>query len=320
MRYLTDDDVQRLGVDWLACREVIAATVDCVRTGTYAQPLKPFLRFGDPRNRIIAMPAWVGGAIDAAGIKWIASFPANIDAGLPRAHAVIVLNDPRTGVPLCIANSALLSIIRTSSVSGFVLERWCAAHPRPPLRVGIIGWGPIGRWHAQMCRALLGDQLRALRVHDLRGIPPTTIPPELRDVVQPCARWQDVYRASDVVITATVASARYIDEPPVAGALLLDVSLRDYHSTIGEAVGAVVVDDWTDVCREDTDIERLHLERGLAADQTLAFPALLDGALARVPADAPILVCPMGMGVFDVAIAAHYLRRAVAAGAGTVLP
>jgi ornithine cyclodeaminase len=319
MLHLGEADVRALGVDWAAARALVAGTVRCVARGATAQPLKPYLLYGDPQNRIIAMPAWVGGEVAAAGIKWIASFPGNLARGLPRAHSVTILNDPATGVPVCVVTTALVSVVRTAAVSAFVLERFRAAHDRGRARVGIVGWGPIGRMHARMCAAVLGPDLAALRVYDLHGVAPATIPEELAGDLEVCASWRDVYRRSDVVVTATVAEARYVDGPPAPGALLLDVSLRDYHPAIADHVGAIVVDDWDDVCREDTDIERLHRERGLERADTWSFTDLLCGCLAATPPEAPVLVCPMGMGVFDVAIAADYFRRASAAGIGTAL-
>src|SRR5215216_8135974 len=89
--------------DILAGRE--RAVVDLVRTayqlhddGRSVLPHSSFLRMPsgphDPeqRNRIIGLPAYLGGEVGAAGLKWIASFPGNPNLGLDRASAVIALN------------------------------------------------------------------------------------------------------------------------------------------------------------------------------------------------------------------------------------
>lgn len=54
------------------------------------------------KGRINAMPGFLGGRFQMAGIKWIGSNPKNQLKGLPRASSIIILNDPDTKFPICI--------------------------------------------------------------------------------------------------------------------------------------------------------------------------------------------------------------------------
>ncbi|WP_279630113.1 hypothetical protein [Paenibacillus protaetiae] len=80
-----------------------------------------------------------------------------MSVGLPRAHSITVLNEPDTGRPHAMIHSALPSIIRTAAVSGLLLRYYRKERPASGLSAAVIGWGPIGRHHLQMCDALLGE-------------------------------------------------------------------------------------------------------------------------------------------------------------------
>ena len=320
MIYLHDGHIRDIGVDWQRLSDLIEETVRTRDAGDTVSPLKTYLRFRDRTNRIIAMPAFVGGNAPLAGIKWIASFPANRREGLPRAHNTILLNDPATGQPLAMLHSGLLNGLRTASVSGVVLRAYMAARAPAELRLGIIGWGPIGRLHLDMCAQLFGSRLKKVLLYDLNGIDPGSVPKQLRAITDIAGDWQAVYRNANVTATCTVAAERYIDEEPPAGALLLHVSLRDYKPESLAQLRAVIVDDWQEICRENTDIEQLRDRYGLSESgvRTLA-DVVCRGALADYAADEPVVFSPMGLGVFDIAVAGHYWRRAVELGKGVEL-
>ncbi len=318
--YLNEHDLRAIGVDWDATIEVIRRAVACLSSGDFAQPIKPYLRYRDERNRLIAMPAFVGGAFNAAGLKWIASFPGNLGKGLPRAHSVVVLNDAETGAPTAIINTALLSVIRTVSVSGLMMKVFDAARPLHDFKLGLTGFGPIGRHHVAMAFAVFGDRLREVCVYDVRA-PDLSAEAARSGRVRLAESWEHAYADADVFITCTVSPRRYIDRRPKPGSLQLNVSLRDYDLAVFDHVKhGIVVDDWDEVCREATDIELFHRARGLERDgvKTLADVVLGD-AMRAYPAPQAIMFNPMGMGVFDIAMAAHYTSKGRANGVGVRL-
>lgn len=321
MIYLHDGHIQELGMDWNELTGVIEEVIKVKENGQSTHPLKPYLRFPEePANRIIAMPAYVGGSFDIAGIKWIASFPGNHYKGLPRAHNTILLNDTSTGKPIAFVYSGLLNAIRTAAVSGVMLRAYLAARNPGPLRVGIIGWGPIGRMHLAMCRQLLGDKLKYVTLYDIKGIEPDSVPEELRDITVLAEDWQAVYRSSDIMATCTVAADRYIDEAPHPGTLLLNVSLRDYKPSSVANMKAVIIDDWQEICRENTDVEQLHLHHGLQEADTLTIADVVcRGGLNEFSCEEPVFFNPMGLAVFDIGIAHYYLRKALHRGMGMAL-
>jgi N-[(2S)-2-amino-2-carboxyethyl]-L-glutamate dehydrogenase len=314
MLLLNEQDILASGIDWDKTIGVIHAAVECLEKKDFSQPVKPYLRYRDLQNRIIAMPAFVGGNINMAGIKWIASFPGNIDKGIPRAHSVVILNKADTGEPLAIICTPLLSIIRTASVSGLIIDLFKKTRARKKWKIGITGFGPIGRHHLKMCLATLGDSITSIALYDIRPINLAEFE-DRADRIEVVDKWEDAYLDADIFIACTVSSNPYIDKPPKAGSLHLNVSLRDYTTDAYQWFrGSVIVDDWDEVCREKTDIERMHLEKGLNKEDTDSIVDIIchDKWDKYDPAH-PILFNPMGMAVFDVAIGAYYYETIVTA-------
>src|ERR687892_610529 len=129
--------------------ECIGIVRDAYLTHADGQSVNPdsyFLRFPEnPDCRIIALPAYIGNGFDVAGLKWIASYPANIQRGFPRASAVLVLNSYDTGYPFAILESSIISAARTAA-SAALAAYWLNGQSRRAHSLGIVGTGFIARY------------------------------------------------------------------------------------------------------------------------------------------------------------------------------
>ncbi|HVI43868.1 MAG TPA: hypothetical protein VM802_03335 [Chitinophaga sp.] len=322
MLYLNASNINELGVDWHDLTTIISKAVTALHNNDYAQPIKPYLRYGHPRNRIIAMPAYVGGSTPLAGIKWIASFPENIYHNKPRAHSVTILNEHDSGIPLCVINTAAISAIRTAAVSGAIVQEYLSIKDdNQRFTVAIMGFGPIGQTHLKMITALLGERIERIFLYDIHPVDLSQIDPVWRDKVQIAGSWQEAYLVANIFITCTVSSSPYVDLPPVKGSLQLNVSLRDYQASMRSFMDIIIVDDWDEVCRENTDIENMHKTTGLEKGDTLSIADIIyTKALQQATPDAVIMFNPMGMAIFDIAVGGYYYNEAMRRNAGTVLP
>ncbi|SDW04207.1 ornithine cyclodeaminase [Marininema mesophilum] len=320
MLYLNTEHIQTLGIDWDETVRVIGETVRYIQEGAYHQPIKPYLQFPNPSNRIIAMPAYVGADVNMAGIKWIASFPKNIDQGMQRAHSLTILNDANNGCPIAMFNTAIISGIRTASVTGLMIQEALKDRHLQDLKVGLLGFGPIGQLHLQMLTALFADSITEVHLYDVREIDRTAIPEQIATRTHIVDKWEDAYEGADLFITCTVSASGYIDKKPKKGALLLNVSLRDFKPVMLDYDLAVVVDSWEEVCRANTDIEVMAKERGLQKEETFSMTDVVcKGVLQEIPDNKTLYFNPMGMASFDIAIAAYYYRQAGEKGVGQTL-
>src|SRR3989449_11021666 len=142
-------------------REAYLAHAD----GQSVNPDSCFLRFPDkPDCRIIALPAYLGNGFDVAGLKWIASYPGNVQRGFPRASAVLVLNSYETGYPFAILESSIISAARTAA-SAALAAYWLSGQSRRALSLGIVGTGFIApHWYYFLLHT--GWSIKDVRLYD----------------------------------------------------------------------------------------------------------------------------------------------------------
>nr|WP_281248962.1 2,3-diaminopropionate biosynthesis protein SbnB [Bacillus alkalicellulosilyticus] len=289
----------------------VEEAVKIMHEDDFSQPIKPYLRYKDQKNRIIAMPAYIGGLINKSGIKWISSFPDNINYNKPRAHSVLILNNAETGEPISIINGALLSIYRTVAVSALVAKYVDIVREFSNFNLGIIGFGPIGQNHLKCFEDLYNEKINNIMIYDKKTINNDLL--KTNHKINVCSSWQEVYKNSDILITCTVSDKRYINLSPKKGSLHLNVSLRDYEPSIYDHMkDSIIVDNWEEVCRENTDIEIMHKQKGLKKSDTYSInDVVLKNAIRNIPLENSIMFNPMGMSIFDITIGSYYYTKAL---------
>lgn len=276
-------------------------------------PPSSFLRFpGDRANRIIALLAYLGGENAAAGVKWIASFPGNLDHGLARASATIVLNSLTTGHPLAVIEGSLISARRTAASA--VLGASVLGGGLAPRGASLIGCGVINfevlrfvlaTWPELPSLSLFdADPARAAAFRERAA----ALAPSARVTCAPSAR--DTLMAHDLTFIATTALEPHIDLEGCGGKVIVHVSLRDIRP---ESILASqnVVDDADHVCREGTS---LHLAEQAAGHRRFIHASigqlLHDDSQFCRAADTPVIFSPFGLGALDIALARYVLERA----------
>ena len=299
--------------------DVIGIVEDAYRVhgaGATVNPPSYFLRFPDrPTSRIIALPASGGGDIGVDGIKWISSFPENVANGIPRASAVLILNDQRTGYPIACLEASIISAARTAA-SAALAARTLSAGRETPRRLGIIGAGLIARYVYEYLTAD-GWSFDAIGVHDLSATHARGLADRIERDGTPVAvhdNAESLIRDSDLIVFATVASAPHVEDPDwfEHGPLVLHVSLRDLApSVILRATN--YVDDVDHCLRAATSVHLTEQQTGNREFLAGTLYDVLTGA-ATPPATGTIVFSPFGLGVLDLAVAKFVHDRAQRAG------
>jgi N-[(2S)-2-amino-2-carboxyethyl]-L-glutamate dehydrogenase len=298
--------------------ELIEDTYRLHSAGDSVNPPSYFLRFPDrPSSRIIALPASIGGQVRVDGLKWISSFPENVSAGIPRASAVLILNDHDTGYPFACLEGSIISATRTAASAASAAD-WLSRGRRRPTRVGFFGVGLIARYiHTFL--AATGWSFDEIGVHDLSTDSATGFRDYLeqsgtasRITVHDSA--EGLVRSSDLVVFATVAGRPHVTDLSWLehNPLVLHVSLRDLAPEIVLA-SANIVDDIEHCLTANTSP---HLAEQLTSNRDFLNGTLDDVMAGRVnvPPDGPLVFSPFGLGVLDLAVGKYVYDEVVRSG------
>lgn len=294
------------------------------RQGDSSLPHSTFLSFpGEQVNRIIALPAYIGKEFGVAGIKWIASFPGNLDKGIDRASAVVILNSPLTGRPEAILEGSIISAKRTAASAALAAQ--CLLNANRLNCVGMIGCGLI---NFEIARFLLTvfPNINALVVYDKEINRANHFKIKCKQTifgieVDIAKNVETVLRGSSLVSIATTAVNPHISALSECspGSTILHISLRDLSPEVILACDNVV-DDIDHVCRAQTSV---HLAEQQIGNRDFIRCNLADiltsAAPARKAADSIVVFSPFGLGILDIAVSKFVCNLALHHNQGEVI-
>lgn len=229
--YLSEPDMIKAGVkDMAQCVRVMEDMLVTLSAGDYVMagenhnshgaqvsfPNNPLFP-GMPKNAddrgFMAMPAYLGGKYQMAGMKWYGSNCDNKQIGLPRSILMMMLNDKDTGAPLALMSANLLSAYRTGAIPG-VGAKYLAK--KDSKTVAVLGPGVMGKTSLAAFMSVC-PQIDTVKVKG-RGQKSLdsfveyvkTEFPQVKNIII-CATEEEAVRGSDIISVTSTAPVREKD-------------------------------------------------------------------------------------------------------------
>ena len=177
---------------------------------------------GMPKNaddrRFMAMPAYLGGKYQMAGMKWYGSNCENKASGLPRSILMMMLNDKDTGAPLALMSANLVSCYRTGAIPG-VGAKYLAR--KDSETVTIIGPGVMGRTcllaFLSVCPKITTVKVKGRGLRSLHAFEEFVKKecPQIQQIIV-CDSMEEAVKDSDIICVTSTAPVKEIDFPYIA--------------------------------------------------------------------------------------------------------
>ncbi len=306
---LTQPEIRAL-LSMATCMDLVADALRALARGAGQNPLRRGMRLEDGESLLGMMPGSLGEP-SALGLKVVAVFPRNHGTPFDSHQGVVVLFDPRNGVPRAILDASEVTAIRTAAASG-VAARALANEDAGDL--ALLGSGVQARTHLEAM--LVARRIRRVRVfspdHAHREAFARRESERHGIAVEAADSARAAVEGADLVCTTT--SAR---EPVLAGRWLArgchvnaaGACLKHARELDTEAVrrARVFVDRRESAMNEAGDILIPIQEGAFGAEHVLGElgEVLLGACQGRCARDEITLFESLGIAVEDLAVAHH---------------
>ncbi len=325
--FLTQEEVIAAGVlDMeLALRDVELAFLMHGRNEV-VQPNKTVLEFPDPhtghrRYLTVSMPAYLGGEINRAGIKWAAESLDNARRGdLPYGIDLLILHDLERALPVAMMDGTLITAIRTGAAAG-VAAKYLA---RPDATVAaFIGAGVIGRTALEAIGLAL-PTLSEFRLYDLNAVKAEALANEFgkRWQLQVVESVEQAIRGADVIATMTTTRTPFIQAGWLQpGCFVAAMGKNEFEEQALVEAELLVVDEWEQFKHYQPAMLAQLVRAGRVQEQDIVNlrEIMLGQTPGRVRPTDRVHFLSFGLACEDLVVAERIYQQARALGLGQTL-
>jgi len=294
--------------------------------GTASVPPRSHIDVDDAEGVSLFMPALLADTDDLA-LKVVSVFPANIKRGLPTIHALVVVLDAETGVPIALIEGGTLTAIRTGAGSGAATDLLARSVAR---RVAILGAGVQARTQLEaVCsvRAIESVSIFSPDAEHSRAFADETVAkPWAPATITLTENASDAIADADVICTATTSTTPVFDGSDLKRGAHIN-AIGSFTPTVQELESAVVersllIVDSREAALAETGDLIIPIQEGRISEDHIQ--AELGDIVnrdhpGRTDADQITLYKSVGIAVQDAAAAGLALRRAEQFGLGRLV-
>jgi ornithine cyclodeaminase len=280
--------------------------------GACINPDSFFLRFPDnDRNRIIGLAASnTSGENKISGIKWISSYPDNLEINLPRASATIILNDYNTGRAKAFIEGSAISASRTAA-SATLAATLLISNKTIEHKLLFVGCGVISKTIMDFIQ-VSDIKISCIYLYDIKASAASQLKQSIQEKyglnVHVVSSLYEGMRQANLIVFATTQVKPYISRAHIhldelEDKVILGISLRDICPDIVISLNNIV-DDIDHCLKADTSV---HL-----TEQQYQNRAFIHGNIADLinganilDANKATLFSPFGMGILDLNVAKY---------------
>ena len=260
--------------------------------------------------------------VDLAGVKVVGDFVDNYTMGLPSELAILLLMDPRTGVPRAILDASGITDMRTGAVTAIGAKYLARKDARV---LGHIGARGTAYWNVRLlCGLFPFDEVRVhSRRRESREAFAAKLEADLDCRVVVTEDWRSCVEGADIVVEAS-----RLDRPePMLrtewikpGALVVPYgTMSAVELSLTDIMAKVVVDDWGQCRSGPFGSLRAHVEAGKLSAETLhaEMGQIVAGLRpGRERDDETILFWHRGLSLSDIALGHAMLQKGERLGIG----
>lgn len=322
-RYLSQEDILSLNISYEAVIEAVREVMSAHGKGLCQVPPKIHVNTRDA-SFLNAMPAYVKGEKELAGLKWVAGYPENRNKDLPVTTGLMVLNNAETGQPIAVMDCRWITAIRTAAVAA-ITAQYCKVADTQCMT--IIGAGEQGKWNARLMKIAV-PSLKKIYINDIYETAIKSyiekMQPLIPDVeITPVYSGEELQTAIDnsqILITATQRGDKPIIYSEMLHKGMLGIPLESTAwegKTYTRFADRFVCDDW--------DLVQVYLRDGkytdgLPEEYSLLGKIINGDAIGRANDEEFVIASSHGIALSDVAVAQMIYDKAVEQNVGVILP